>query len=220
MLNTSGEALSRRGYRTWNGQAPLRETLAAALVRLSPWHPGLPLHDPCCGTGTIVVEAAFQAKHRASGLSRSFAMESFCWTDSTLFMEIRSELEQEVLSLPESLLSGSDSDPEALDLARRHIRQAGLTDQVDVFRMPLQELNLMKNPGVFICNPPYGERLDSREHCHRLYRDLHELKDRHQGWALCAITSDPAFERFYGKRANRKRRLYNGTLECTFYIYD
>ena len=220
MLSTSGEALSRRGYRTWNGQAPLRETLAAALVRLSPWRPGMPLHDPCCGTGTIVIEAAFQAMCRAPGLRRSFAMESFCWTDTELFAQIRKNLEDEVLPSPGSSLSGSDSDPEALALSRRHISQAGLIGHMEVFQTSLQELQLEEENGVFICNPPYGERLESQASCRKLYRDLHEMKDRHSGWALCAITSDPAFERYYGKRASRKRRLYNGTLECTYYIYE
>ena len=219
LLNTSGDALSRRGYRTWNGQAPIRETLAAALVELSPWRPGMPLHDPCCGTGTILIEAAFRALHRASGLTRSFAMESFARIPKDLTDRLRNELKQEVLPALTAEISGTDTDPEALDLAGRHIRQAGLSGQILVWQEPLQELTLSGEKGVFICNPPYGERLDTQTACRKLYRDLHELKNRHSGWSLCAITSDPAFERSYGKRADKKRRLYNGRLECTYYIY-
>ena len=221
MLNTSGEALSRRGYRTWNGEAPLRETLAAALVELSPWRPGRPLHDPCCGTGTLLVEAAFMASRRAPGLTRSFAMESLPFMDHRLAEEIRRRVRAEFT--PESIvgISGSDLDPEALTLARRHVLQAGLSDgSIPLSCLPLQELQLEREGGVFICNPPYGERLSDQDACRRLYRDLHALKDRHPSWSLCAISSDPAFERSYGKRASRKRRLYNGRLECVFYVFD
>ena len=118
-------------------------------------------------------------------------------------------------------ISGSDIAPEALELSRRHIVQAGLNkNAIPLACVPLQNLHLEGVDGVFLCNPPYGERLSDQNSCRRLYRDLHELKDRHPGWRLCAISSDPAFERSYGKRADRKRRLYNGRLECVFYCFD
>lgn len=221
MLNTSGSALSRRGYRTWNGEAPLRETLAAALVELSGWHPGQPLHDPCCGTGTILVEAALVSARQAPGIRRSFAMESFSCFHSLDFKGIRdSETARSDLSLI-CHISGSDTDPEALELARRHISQAHIApDTIKLDCIPLQELTLREENGVFICNPPYGERLSDQKYCRNLYHDLSLLKQRHPTWRLCAISSDPAFERSYGKKAQKKRRLYNGRLECVFYIYD
>ena len=221
LLNTSGEALSRRGYRTWNGEAPLRETLAAALVELSHWRPGIPLHDPCCGTGTLLIEAAFVASHRAPGINRNFALEDFCFSDPEAINRIRKSVRSEALMDSVAGISGSDNDPGALELARRHTRQAGFQDNDISFScIPLQQLRLDSADGVFICNPPYGERLSDRDTCRRLYHDLHNLKDRHPGWNLCAISSDPAFERSYGKRADRKRRLYNGRLECVFYCYS
>ena len=220
LLNTSGSALSRRGYRTWNGEAPLRETLAAALVEASPWKPGIPLHDPCCGTGTILIEAAMQECCRAPGLERSFAMEDFCWVNRPELAKIRHQIGLMNKKTISSRISGSDLDPEALRLAERHIHQAGMDHQVSVFQCPLQELQLSEETGVFICNPPYGERMNDQKSCRKLYHDLSLLKARHPGWSLCAITSDPAFERSFGKSANRKRRLYNGRLECTFYIYE
>ena len=221
LLNTSGPALSRRGYRTWNGEAPLRETLAAALVELSPWKPGIPLHDPCCGTGTILIEAALMASRRAPGLNRRFAMEDLCFVSGDEINGARQKALSEISPDGVGNLSGSDLAPEALDLARRHIRQAGLRENsIPLACLPLQKLNLAQENGVFICNPPYGERLSDQNSCRRLYHDLHELKDRHRGWRLCAISSDPAFERSYGKKADRKRRLYNGRLECVFYCYD
>ena len=118
------------------------------------------------------------------------------------------------------VISGSDINPEALELARRHIRQAGLEQQmIHLDQIPLQELNLDKKNGIFICNPPYGERLSDQKQCRILYHDLFLLKKRHPSWQLCAISSDPAFERSFGRRADRKRRLYNGRLECVYYMY-
>lgn len=219
-LNVSGEALSRRGYRTWNGEAPLRETLAAALVELSPWIPGLPLHDPCCGTGTILIEAAFTAARRAPGIKRHFSMETIKCFRRLDYQGLRSCAASEEDDSRISGISGSDISTEALDLASKHILQAGLKkESVNLFPLPLQELNLRSENGVFICNPPYGERLSDQKHCRVLYRDLRLLKERHPSWKLCAITSDPAFERYYGKRSDQMNRFYNGRLECNFYIY-
>ena len=219
-VNTSGDALSRRGYRTWNGEAPLRETLAAALVKLSRWDQNLPLYDPCCGTGTILIEAAFMASGRAPGLARSFSMEQFYLFRNFSFDRIRRQAEQEYRRETRLSVCGSDIDPDAVKLAVRHIAQAGMAHTVRVRTLPLQDLSLPEEKGVFICNPPYGERLSDQKSCRALYHDLRLLKDRHPSWSMCVISSDPAFERFFGKRAEQKRRLYNGRLECTYYIYN
>ena len=219
MLNTSGEALSRRGYRTWNGEAPLRETLAAALVKLSPWKPGLPLYDPCCGTGTILIEAAFMAAGRLPGLYRHFAMEQFCFCRFLHFDKIRNEAEKNTHAVNEGMIAGSDLDVEAVKLSCRHIKQAGLEGRIHVSPGDLSDLQLSETSGVFICNPPYGERMSNKNSVHYLYENLRKLKDRHPSWSFCAITSDPAFERYFGLRADKKRRLYNGRLECVYYIY-
>ena len=221
LLNTSGQALSRRGYRTWNGEAPLRETLAAALVELSGWKSGQPLHDPCCGTGTILAEAALHAAGIAPGLHRSFSMEQFPCFGDIPFASIRKQAESVCDMDRAAQISGSDIDREALELARRHLIQAGFPEgKIPLEQIPLQELKLSADNGVFICNPPYGERLGDQEYCRKLYRDLYCLWKRHLGWRMCAISSDPAFERSFGKRADKKRRLYNGRLECVFYVYD
>ena len=219
LINTSGDALSRRNYRTWNGEAPIRETLAAALVRLSPWNSRLPLYDPCCGTGTILIEAALMACRIAPGIRRHFAMEKFLPFLSVPFDKIRTQVSGEYI--PDLMISvrGSDINPEAVELSRRHIMQAKLNGMVHTETMPLQQLVLQEPRGVFICNPPYGERISDQKTCRALYKDLRCLKDRHPGWSICIISSDPAFERFFGKKALKKRRLYNGRLECTFYIY-
>lgn len=219
-LDTSGDALNRRGYRTWNGEAPLRETLAATLVELSPWRPGMPLHDPCCGTGTLLIEAAFRQAHRAPGLTRHFAMEQFSFFPHEQAADILAACRKDVQLDRVSGISGSDIDPAALELAGRHVRQAGLEGRITLTCEPLETLQLSEERGIFLCNPPYGERLSDRKSCQRLYGELRKLKARHPGWSLCAISSDPAFERAYGKRATKKRRLYNGRLECEFFIYE
>ena len=218
-LDTSGEGLSRRGYRTWNGEAPLRETLAAALVECSPWRPGMPLYDPCCGTGTLIIEAALRASHRAPGIERDFAMSGFCFCDAKKTEALRHQTRNDFEPGRIRSIGGSDIDPAATELARRHIRQAGLEGRLLPETKPLQEVQLEEENGIFLCNPPYGERLGDRDSCHALYRDLHALQKRHPGWTLCAISSDPFFERAYGCKADKKRRFYNGTLECTFYTF-
>lgn len=219
LINTSGEALSRRGYRTWNGEAPMRETLAAALVHLSPWKTCKPLYDPCCGTGTILTEAALMALNRAPGIIRHFAMENMYLFRDVPFDRIRESVRQKQENGGTLSIAGSDISQEAVELANRHIRQAGLSDIVHVSCKPLQELHLQETGGVFICNPPYGERLGDQKACRSLYRDLRNLKEAHATWSMCVISSDPAFERYFGKKADKKRRLYNGRLECTYFIY-
>lgn len=220
LLNVSGPSLSRRGYRTWNGEAPLRETLASALVELSPWRPGMPLYDPCCGTGTILIEAAFREAHRAPGLSRSFALEDFSFADRELFDSVRRVESSQADFSRITSIGGSDLDPSAIELASRHIRQAGLDGHISLSVLPLQDLELDGENGVFICNPPYGERLGTLDESRALCRDLRALSDRHPTWSFCAVSSDPAFERCFGRRADRKRRLYNGTIECVFYVFE
>jgi len=219
MLNTSGPSLSRRGYRTWNGEAPLRETLAASLVEYSPWRPGMPLYDPCCGTATILIEAALRMGHIAPGLQRNFAMEQFSFFPRQDAYQLKTKIQEQ--SAPERIafISGSDISDKAIELANKHINQANLQNRINVSVQSLQNVNLTEKNGVFICNPPYGERLNTKEQCHELYHDLSELQRRHPTWNMCAISSDTDFEKSYGRRADRKRKLYNGTIECYYYCY-
>lgn len=223
-VDASGEPLSKRGYRTWNGEAPLRETLAAALVLQSGWHPWQPLYDPCCGTGTILIEAAFIATSRAPGLTRRFAMES--WPAVTYefekFEAVRREAREkfeEGLKRP-IRIAGSDISPEAIELAKRHLRQAGLAGRIELQVKDLRDVTLAGEPGVFIANPPYGERLDSARAAHAIARQLGLLQRRNPGWTLCAFSADMGFEREYGRRATRRRRYYNGRIECEYRIFE
>lgn len=223
-VDASGEPLSKRGYRTWNGEAPLRETLAAALVLQSGWHPWQPLYDPCCGTGTILIEAAFIAASRAPGLTRRFAMES--WPAVTYefekFEAVRREAREKFEEgLKRSIrIAGSDISPEAIELAKRHLKQAGLAGRIELQVKDLRDVTLAGEPGVFIANPPYGERLDSARAAHAIARQLGLLQRRNPGWTLCAFSADMGFEREYGRRATRRRRYYNGRIECEYRIFE
>jgi len=221
-VDASGEPLSKRGYRTWNGEAPLRETLAAALVLQSGWHPWEPLHDPCCGTGTILVEAAFIALSRAPGLTRHFAMESWPNVNVEQLNALRRDARKkyEEGSKRPIHISGSDISEEAIELARRHLKQAGLTDRIEVRVCDMRDLNLTGEPGVFIANPPYGERLDNMRAAHAVAKQLGALQARHPGWRLGAFSADMGFEKAYGRRATRRRRYYNGRIECEYRIFE
>ncbi|MBQ9195687.1 MAG: class I SAM-dependent RNA methyltransferase [Clostridia bacterium] len=215
-LDLCGDALNRRGYRTWNGEAPLRETAAAALVTLSGWRGDTPLHDPCCGTGTLLIEAAFLAAHRAPGLTRAFDVEKWPCADASALREVREEAKKRFDPSLIPAVSGSDISEDALTLARRHIRQAGLEGKIKVFQRDLRDLQLEEKEICFLANPPYGERLGDRKQCEALYRQMKPLLSRHPGSRLCVITSHPGFERVAGMRALKKTRLYNGRLECNF----
>ena len=221
-VDASGEPLSKRGYRTWNGEAPLRETLAAALVLQSGWHPWQPLVDPCCGTGTILIEAAFIALDRAPGLTRKFAMESWPCAPHGEFEALRAEARKRFESGSQRALNvaGSDIDPEAIELARRHVKQAGLAGRIRLEVKDMRDLMPAGEPGVIIANPPYGERLDNVRAAHAVARQLGALQKRSPGWKLCAFSADTGFEREYGRRATRRRRYYNGRIECEYHIFE
>lgn len=218
-LDLSGTALNRRGYRTWNGEAPLRETLAAALVDLSPFRPGMRLYDPCCGTGTLLIEAAIKASQRPAGMNRSFACEQFSFMPKDAMADLKAEARLAAAKETTFDIAGSDIDPEALVLANRHIKQAGFEGRINVQQQDLRTLQLEGEPGLFLCNPPYGERLGDQQQARALYKEMGLLLKRHPGWKMAVITSDSAFERNFGRRADKKRRLYNGRLECEFCIF-
>lgn len=218
-LDASGVALNRRGYRTWNGEAPLRETMAAALVSLSPWRPGMPLHDPMCGTGTLMIEAAMRMANRAPGLTRDFAIEQWKNMPLDAFTQIREEAKAAFDPDRIEGISGGDIDPQAIELAKRHLHQAGLDGKVRFEVADARDCQLEGDRGAFVCNPPYGERLSDRKACETLYHEMGLLLRRHPGWTLSAITSHPGFERSFGRRADKKRRFYNGRLECEYMTF-
>ncbi|MBQ3669034.1 MAG: class I SAM-dependent RNA methyltransferase [Clostridia bacterium] len=220
-LDASGEPLSKRGYRTWNGEAPLRETLAAALVLTSDWHPWQPLYDPCCGTGTLLIEAAFIALNRAPGLRRAFAMEDWGFVNKDELEAVRRQAQSryDECYLRKIDIAGSDIDPEAIELAKRHVKQAGLSDRIQLNVADLRDVALTGEPGMLIANPPYGERLGDVRAAHAVARQLGALYKRCRGWGMSVFSADMGFEREFGYYASRRRRFYNGKIECEYHMF-
>ncbi len=218
-IDTSGTALNRRGYRTWNGEAPIRETLAAALVMLAHFRQDTPLWDPCCGTGTLLIEAAYLRSHRAPGLTRAFACEKWPAFPQREMARIRQAAADAFDPAAIGCIGGSDLSPDALSLCKKHLKQAGLGGKITVMQKDLRELTLEMEHPLFLANPPYGERLSDRKECEGLYRQLRLLRDRHPGSRMGVITAHTGFERCFGQRSQQKRRLYNGRLECEYLLY-
>ncbi|MGO8690855.1 MAG: bifunctional 23S rRNA (guanine(2069)-N(7))-methyltransferase RlmK/23S rRNA (guanine(2445)-N(2))-methyltransferase RlmL [Thermoguttaceae bacterium] len=218
-IDTSGAGLHKRGYRRLVGQAPLKETMAAALVLLSFWKPERPLIDPFCGTGTIPIEAAMIGRNMAPGLQRAFAAEAWPVLPAALWEEAREEARQALRPDVELQISGGDVDDAALELARHHAQQAGLAEAIHFQRRSFAEL-LSKRPyGCVICNPPYGQRLGRPGEVEALYRAMPEVFRRLKTWSFYVLTAHPDFEAVVGQEADRRRKLYNGRIECTYYQF-
>lgn len=216
-LDASGAGLSRRGYRTLNAEAPLAETLAAALVLLSRYNGETPLRDPMCGSGTIPIEAALIAQNRAPGLKRRFAAEAWKEIPGHLWQQERTralELEKRGVKFD---IAGSDIDAEAVRIAKIHAKQAGVN--VPFTQAPMRTLTHTEPHGTLITNPPYGERLEDRRACEKLYAELGRTFAALPDWKALIITAHPYFERSFGKRADKRRKLYNSGLLCQLYQY-
>ncbi|NLE36743.1 MAG: bifunctional 23S rRNA (guanine(2069)-N(7))-methyltransferase RlmK/23S rRNA (guanine(2445)-N(2))-methyltransferase RlmL [Pirellulaceae bacterium] len=218
-LDTTGPGLHKRGYRTLVGRAPLKETLAAAMVMLSYWRPDRPLIDPFCGSGTIPIEAALIGRDMAPGLNRTFAAESWPGVPASIWEEARREARDRAKrSLPVTIL-GTDIDDEALKLARYHASQAGVDHDVQFTHRDFRDLSSKRPYGCVICNPPYGERLDVEGDLRELYRSMPEVLRRLKTWSHYILTSYPDFETLIGQEANRRRKLYNARIQCTYYQF-
>jgi putative N6-adenine-specific DNA methylase len=218
-LDSSGAGLHKRGYRDRGGIAPLRETLAAALVLLSYWNPERPFADPFCGSGTIVIEAALIGRALAPGLGRSFAAEGWPQLGEELWRRARQEARDQARPAPAHRLAGTDIDKRALDFARHHAARAGVGDDVHFQEADVGALTSKRSYGCVLTNPPYGERLGDRRDAEELYRRLAAAVEPLDTWSVYVLTAHPGFEQIFGRRATRRRKLYNGRIECTYYQY-
>ncbi len=218
-LDTSGAGLHKRGYRTLVGEAQLRETMAAALVLLSFWRPERQLIDPFCGSGTIPIEAALIGRNMAPGLNRSFAAESWPNLSAQLWEDARQEARD--LAQPDLPLRiiGTDKSEDALSLARYHAEQAGVSEQIHFQQRDFYDLTSKKEYGCVICNPPYGERLGDHDELEALYRAMPTVLRRLKTWSHYILTAFPDFEALVGRKADRRRKLYNARIECTYYQF-
>ena len=218
-LNSTGRGLHRRGYRLLNAAAPLRETLAAALVDLSVWNGNRPLLDPFCGSGTILIEAAMKARRIAPGLSRTFDAEAWPVIPASIWDEARREARAQILpSIPERL-RGVDIDPQALKYARYHARRAGVENDIDFEPGDFHDVSDPREYGCVITNPPYGERLGEREALRPLYESIPAVLSRMPTWSHYIYTAWTDFETVIGQEATRRRKIYNGRIECTYFQF-
>ena len=220
-LDTSGLSLHKRGYRTMTAKAPITETLASALLMLTPWHADRILVDPFCGSGTFPIEAAMMAAHIAPGLSRSFLAQS--WTHlipETLWEQGREEAREEVDLSVETDIQGYDIDGEVIRAARENARRAGVDGLIHLQERPVAQLSHPKKYGFIVTNPPYGERLEEKASLPALYRELGERFAALDSWSLYLISSSEDAEHYIGRKADKKRKVYNGMLRTDFYQFQ
>lgn len=215
-LDTTGPGLHKRGYRRQAGPAPLKETLAAALLLLSRWSPDRPLVDPCCGSGTIPIEAALLGRRQAPGLHRSFTAEIWPQLPGPVWAAARAEAQEAIDRSVRLAIRGCDVDPKAIALSAKHAAEAGVAADLSFEVQDLAALRLPPGPGHVVCNPPYGERLGDAATAERLYRRLGDLRRAAPEWSFYVLAAHPDFEHFFGRRADRARKLYNGRLECQY----
>lgn len=218
-IDTSGPGLHKRGYRELIGAAPLKETMAAAMILLSRWKPDRVLVDPFCGSGTIPIEAALIGQNIAPGMNREFVSEQWPVIPRNLWRDARAETHDLAQYDRQLEIIGTDHDEEILKVARRNAREAGVEEQIHFQRMEMSELRSKRKYGYLICNPPYGERLSERREVERLYREMGETFARLDTWSFYVLTSHEEFERFFGRQASKKRKLYNGNIKVDYYQF-
>ena len=217
-IDTTGEGLHKRGYRGDGGEAPLRENLAAGLVLLSRWNCSKPLADPFCGSGTIAIEAAMIARNIAPGFGRRFSAERWGAEWGRAFAEQKAEAREGVLS-GDRIVLASDCDDGVLKKAVQNARRAGVHDAIRFSRQNAEDFGPEEREGVIVCNPPYGERMGEGNALDDLYRGLGRVKSRLPGWSFFILTAHPLFERLFGAKAAKNRKLFNGNLLCYLYEY-
>jgi len=217
-LDTSGAGLHKRGYRAVGNDAPLRETLAAGMVELARYRGREVFLDPFCGSGTIVIEAALMARNRAPGLHRVFSAEKWaCVPPEVWKQEREAAVAAEFHGKYE--LHGSDNDPRSLSIAIANARKAGVADLIEFRDADATKLSLPAERGTLVCNPPYGERMLEKQSAQALYQAFGRHMEHTDGWKKFIISSEPEFEHYYGKKADKKRKLYNGMIKCDLYMY-
>lgn len=218
-INTSGAGLHKRGYRLESVEAPLKETLAAALVQLSYWNKERFLLDPFCGSGTIPIEAAMIGKNIAPGLNRNFVSEKWPRVKKEYWNDARKEAWDLMLKDYKLNIIGSDIDKKAIKAAKENAESIGLGEDISFITSDIRDMKLKNEYGVIICNPPYGERIGEKGEVYKLYKDMGKILKTLDTYSIYVLTSNEDFETLYGKRADRKRKLYNGRIKVDYYQY-
>ncbi len=218
-IDTSGEGLHKRGYRDRQGDAPIKETLAAAMILLSFWNKERVLFDPFCGSGTIAIEAAMIGRNMAPGLDRNFASEEWPRVKKEYWQEAKREAFEAIDTETKLHILGCDIDKRAIHRARDNAANLGFEDDIAFFNKDFRDAELNNEYGVVITNPPYGERIGEKEEIEELFKDLGSKFEELDTWSTYIITSDENLETHYGKKADRKRKLYNGRIKVDYYQY-
>lgn len=218
MIDTSGEGLHKRGYRKNATEAPLKETLASALVLTSRPREDVLFWDPMCGSGTIAIEAALIMTNTPPGLYRSFAFEDFPFINKKDVDEIREKAKEGIVRNGFRVYA-SDIDEDSLNIARNNAKIAGVDDVIKIFNQDALTIETGGLKGTIVCNPPYGERLNSLKSVEKLYREMGKAFNKLDNWQIYILTNNEEFEKLYGRKADKKRKLYNGMIPCTLYEY-
>lgn len=218
-LDTTGPSLFKRGYRLEKGGAPLKENMAASLVMLTNWRKDRPFYDPVCGSGTLCIEAALIGHNIAPGFNRDFACEAWDWFDSSVFEKVRAAADNAADYDIELDIAGSDINGRMIEIARANAEEIGLGDSIQFKQQAVKDFKTEKDYGVIVANPPYGERLGEEEQVRELYREMGDVFRPLKTWSKYILTSDLAFEEFYGAKATKKRKLYNGALRTDLFQY-
>lgn len=218
-MDTSGVGLHKRGYRTGQGEAPLKETLAAALVQLTNWRGDLPLYDLFCGSGTIPIEAALIGQNIAPGFNRSFAAEEWGFIKQENWDKAFEEAE-DLANYDQKLeIVGTDIDHRMIDIAKNNAMEAGLADLIEWKQMQATDFHTKAVNGYIISNPPYGERIGDKKETEDMYRALGKVLKQYPSWSVYMITANENFESLFGRKASKKRKLFNGFIKTDYYQY-
>ncbi|ADH99417.1 THUMP domain-containing class I SAM-dependent RNA methyltransferase [Salisediminibacterium selenitireducens] len=218
-IDTSGTGLHKRGYRYLHNEAPLKETLAAAMIQLTNWHPDRPFADLFTGSGTLPIEAALIGQNIAPGTHRSFDFQNWSWFDHAIHDRTLEEAE-DLANYDQPLdILGTDLDPKMIELAENNAMEAGLGDIIQFKQMRASDFKPQKDFGVVVSNPPYGERMQEKKEVEQIYRELGQTLRPFDTWSIYMISSHPRFELLYGQKATKKRKLYNGTIRTDYFQF-
>ncbi|MGE7999532.1 THUMP domain-containing class I SAM-dependent RNA methyltransferase [Lysinibacillus sp. NPDC093190] len=218
-IDTSGAGLHKRGYRQAQGEAPLKETLAAALVQISKWNPSRPFVDPFCGSGTIALEAAMFGQNIAPGYNREFISEDWPWMKAKIWDAARDEADS-LANYDQPLeIFGSDIDHRMVSIAQENTLEAGFGDMITFKQMQARDFTTLLTDGVMIGNPPYGERIGDIEVVEQVIRDLGKVMKNYPTWSVYMLSSMKNFEELYGRQSTKKRKLFNGFIETNYYQF-
>lgn len=219
LLDTSGVALHKRGYRQDANIAPIKETLAAAMCELSHLRPYHKLYDPMCGSGTILIEGALLAARKAPGIRRNFSAERWDIFPRDIWREERERALEGAGFNSDFEAFGSDIDPAAIEIAKINAERAGVSDKIHFSVCDIKDFKPISDRGTLICNPPYGERMLDIKQCEVLYKDMGKVFEQRKGWSYSIISPDEEFEKAFGRVADKRRKLYNGMIKCQLFMY-